>query len=230
MSRSWPVFWPRPRGRRQLRARQLRRLGPPRLLAGALAAALYEAARAAVARVERAAYVRTGYHSTGTGEYRDAAGVTAALFVQHTSREGDPQLHVHIAVLNRAQRADGADPKYRTLHSQMLYQNRLEIAAGTARELATRLTALGYRLTPRADGNGFEVAGVAQEVMDAFSSRRAHITPEVERLAVEYRQTYGREPSQRTLWAMAQHATLKTRRAKAHDAPDSGDAGPLGAV
>lgn len=28
----------------------------------------------------------------------------------------------------------------------MLYQNRLEIAAGTARELATRLTALGYRL------------------------------------------------------------------------------------
>jgi len=184
-------------------------------------AALYEAARAAVARVERAAYVRTGYHSTGTGEYRDAAGVTAALFVQHTSREGDPQLHVHIAVLNRARRADGADPKYRTLHSQMLYQNRLEIAAGTARELATRLTALGYRLTPRADGNGFEVAGVAQEVMDAFSSRRAHITPEVERLAAEYRQTYGREPSQRTLWAMGQHATLKTRRAKAH-----GDAAP----
>ena len=171
--------------------------------------------------MERAAYVRTGYHSTGTGEYRDAAGVTAALFVQHTSREGDPQLHVHIAVLNRAQRADGADPKYRTLHSQMLYQNRLEIAAGTARELATRLTGLGYRLIPRADGNGFEVAGVAQEVMDAFSSRRAHITPEVERLAAEYRQTYGREPSQRTLWAMAQHATLKTRRAKAH-----GDAAP----
>ena len=111
--------------------------------ADAIELALYEAARAAVARVERSAYVRTGYHSTGTGEYRDAAGVTAALFVQHTSREGDPQLHVHIAVLNRAQRADAADSKYRTLHSQMLYQNRLEIAAWTARELATRLTNLG---------------------------------------------------------------------------------------
>jgi len=60
-------------------------------------AALLAAARAAVAQIERSAYVRTGYHSTDTGEYRDAAGVVAAMFVQHTSPEGDPQLHVHIA-------------------------------------------------------------------------------------------------------------------------------------
>jgi hypothetical protein len=108
--------------------------------------------------------------------------------------------------------AKGRDPRYLTQDAG---------PGHTARELATRLTALGYRLIPRADGNGFEVAGVAQDVMDTFSSRRAHITPEVERLAAEYRETYGREPSQRTLWAMAQHATLKTRRAKAH-----GDAAP----
>ena len=55
-----------------------------------IVAALMAAARAAVARVERALYVRTGYHSTGTGEYRDAAGATVAMFAQHTSREGDP--------------------------------------------------------------------------------------------------------------------------------------------
>ena len=77
--------------------------------ASAITDALLASARAAVARVERALYVRTGYHSATSGEYRDAAGATVAMFLQHTSREGDPQLHVHLAVMNLAQRQDGAD-------------------------------------------------------------------------------------------------------------------------
>ena len=94
------------------------------------------------------------------------------------------------------------------------------MAAYAARELATRLTDLGYVLVPREDGNGFEIGGVDQAVMDAFSSRRAQITPEVARMAEEYRQRYGREPSQRTLWAMAQAATLATRKAKSRGRSD----------
>ena len=188
--------------------------------ARAITEALEAAARAAVSRAERALYVRTGYHSATSGEYRDTAGGVVASFLQHTSREGDPQLHVHNAVLNLAQRADGADARWRTLHGALLYQERLGVAAVAARELATRLTSLGYVLVPRADGNGFEVGGVSQEVMDAFSSRRAQITPEVRRMAEEYRQRYGREPSQRTLWAMAQDATLASRKAKQHGRSD----------
>ena len=65
------------------------------------------------------------------------------------------------------------------------------MAAYAARELATRLTDLGHVLVPREDGNGFEIGGVDQAVMDAFSSRRAQITPEVARMAEEYRQRYG---------------------------------------
>ena len=201
-------------------ARQLHEAGADELAraletrAAAISAALLAAARAGVARVERALFVRTGYHSATSGEYRDAAGATVAMFLQHTSREGDPQLHVHMAVMNLAQRRDGADAKWRTLHSSMLFQERLAVAAHASRELATRLTDLGYVLVPRADGNGFEVGGVDQEVMDAFSCRRAQITPEVRRVAEEYRTRYGREPSQRTLWAMAQEVTLATRKAK----------------
>ena len=188
--------------------------------ARAITEALEAAARAALSRAERALYVRTGYHSATSGEYRDTAGGVVASFLQHTSREGDPQLHVHNAVLNLAQRADGVDARWRTLHGALLYQERLGVAAVAARELATRLTSLGYVLVPRADGNGFEVGGVSQEVMDAFSSRRAQITPEVRRMAEEYRQRYGREPSQRTLWAMAQDATLASRKAKQHGRSD----------
>ena len=97
--------------------------------ASAITDALLASARAAVARVERALFVRTGYHSATSGEYRDAAGATVAMFLQHTSREGDPQLHVHMAVMNLAQRQDGADEKWRTLHSSMLFQERLAVAA-----------------------------------------------------------------------------------------------------
>ena len=185
--------------------------------ARAITDALLSSARAAVARVERALFVRTGPQGT---EYRDAAGSVTAVFLQHTSREGDPQLHVHIAVMNLAQRGDQADARWRTLHGAMLYQERLAVAAYAARELATRLTDLGYVLVPREDGNGFEIGGVDQAVMDAFSSRRAQITPEVARMAEEYRQRYGREPSRRTLWAMAQAATLETRKAKSRGRSD----------
>ena len=185
--------------------------------ARAITDALLSSARAAVARVERALYVRTGPQGT---EYRDAAGSVAAMFLQHTSREGDPQLHVHIAVMNLAQRGDQADERWRTLHGAMLYQERLAVAAYAARELATRLTDLGYVLVPREDGNGFEVGGVPEAAKVMFSSRRAQITPEVARMAEEYRQRYGREPSRRTLWAMAQAATLETRKAKSRGRSD----------
>ena len=71
-----------------------------------------ETAEHIVATIERkAAYTRTGHHSEDTGEWRDTKGVTAAAFVQRTRRDGDPQLHVHIAVLNRVQRADGVDDR-----------------------------------------------------------------------------------------------------------------------
>lgn len=48
--------------------------------AAAITDALLASARAAVARIERALFVRTGCHSATSGEYRDAAGATAACF------------------------------------------------------------------------------------------------------------------------------------------------------
>ena len=84
-----------------------------------LEAALMDSAREAVAWLEQhATYTRTGHHSARTGEWRDGAGLIASLFLHHLSRDGDPQLHVHVAIWNRVQRADGADAKWRTLDSR----------------------------------------------------------------------------------------------------------------
>ena len=96
-----------------------------------LEAALMDAAREAVAWLEQhATYTRTGHHSAHSGEWRDGAGLTASLFLHHLSRDGDPQLHVHVAIWNRVQRADGADPKWRTLDSRSLHNQRLAVAPG----------------------------------------------------------------------------------------------------
>lgn len=189
--------------------------------ANAIEDAARAAARLVVARIEQnAAFVRTGYHSQNTGEWRDARGITAALFLQHTSRDGDPQLHVHIAILNRAQRADGEDYRHRTLDGRSLFRERLGIAAIADRMLEQDLLRQGFRLVQREDGNGLEVGGVSQATMEAFSSRRTTITPALAALVAEYEAVHGHAPSRRALWSMRQHVTLKTRRAKPESAPD----------
>jgi TrwC relaxase/AAA domain len=179
-------------------------------------AALMDSAREAVAWLERhATYTRTGHHSARSGEWRDGAGLTASLFLHHLSRDGDPQLHVHVAVWNRVQRADGADDKWRTLDSRSLHNQRLAVAPVADRILETKLSALGYVMVPRADGNGAEIGGVSQDVKDLFSSRAVAVTGELDRLAREYEAVHGRPPSRRTLWLLHQQAGQNTRRTKA---------------
>jgi hypothetical protein len=181
-----------------------------------LEAALMDSAREAVAWLERhATYTRTGHHSARTGEWRDGAGLTASLFLHHLSRDGDPQLHVHVAIWNRVQRADGADGKWRTLDSRSLHNQRLAVAPVADRILETKLAALGYVMVSRADGNGAEIGGVSHDVKDLFSSRAVAVTGELDRLAQQYQAVHGKPPSRRTLWLLHQQAGQNTRRTKA---------------
>ena len=117
------------------------------------------------------------------------------MFLHHLSRDGDPQLHVHVAIWNRVQRANGAngaDGKWRTLDSRSLHNQRLTVAPVADRILETKLTALGYVMVPRADGNGAEIGGVAQGGKDLFSSRAVAVIGELDRLAREYQAVHGK--------------------------------------
>ena len=178
--------------------------------------ALMDAAREAVAWLERhATYTRTGHHSARTGEWRDGDGLVASVFLHHISRDGDPHLHVHIAIWNRVQRADRADEKWRTLDSRSLHNQRLAVAPVTDRIVQTRLSALGYAMVPREDGNGAEVGGVSQDVIDLFSSRSRALTPVLKALIGQYQKIHGKPPSKRTIWLLGQQAAQNTRRTKA---------------
>ena len=85
----------------------------------AIERAIAYARDAAVESIEENTYTRLGHHGGGgVGEWHKATGVIAATFMQHTSREGDPQLHCHIAVRNAVQ--CDVDDKWRTADSRHL--------------------------------------------------------------------------------------------------------------
>ena len=69
--------------------------------AQAIEDALLDAVREGLELLEAmACYVRTGHHSKDTGEWRDGKGLVGTSWLHTISRDGDPQLHVHLAVLN----------------------------------------------------------------------------------------------------------------------------------
>lgn len=173
-----------------------------------------------------AGYSRAGYHSKHSGRFADAHEWVIASFAQHTSRDNDPQLHVHNAILNRVLREDplasrpGDRRAWRTLDGAALYAAKPAAAAIAERTLAEILSErLGVQAVARADGNGWEIAGVSEAVRDQFSSRRRAIKPRVQQLAEEYERRHGKAPNARALWSMAQFVTLDSRPAKAHSAP-----------
>jgi hypothetical protein len=174
---------------------------------------------------DEAGYSRTGYHSGiprdehgrplaehGTGRWVDAHEWVVASFFQHTSRDGDPQLHVHNAILNRVQCADGV---WRTIDSRAVHRQRAAASAVGGRvmdEMISRELSAAYAQRP--DGHGRELTGVPQPVKDFFSSRRVAITAGVAELAAAYEAKHGRAPSARALFSMGQYVTLHSRRAK----------------
>jgi hypothetical protein len=186
--------------------------------------AVIETARQLVGLAElRALFVRTGHHGKHSGEWRDADGAVAALFPQHDNRSGEPNLHMHIVLLNRAMRADhqtSGDGKWRALYGRPLWKEQLGLAAAGERIFAQLLALQGIPLVQQESGNALEVGGVEQATMDAFAVRtRGQIDPQLRAEAAEYERRHGRPPSARTLWEWRQHIARSTRKAKQPDPP-----------
>ena len=121
------------------------------------------------------------------------------------------QIHSQIAHVART----GKDGKWRAPDSLGYGEHAGAVAAITAQHLEEALTArFGLEWAPREDGNGFEIKGIAQEMMDLFSSRRRAITADVRERAARFEERYGRAPSQRELAQLAQASNFATRKGK----------------
>ncbi len=165
---------------------------------------IMEGNAAALAYLQReAGETRAGYHPGGRWE--DARQWVIASFRQHTSRDGDPQLHVHNLILHKVRRE--TDGQWRALDSMSLYRHRPGASAIAAFVMENALTReFGVRWVQRKDGHGREIADVSQALMDMFSSRRASIGALTARLAREYEAQFGRAPDARALTSLRQCA------------------------
>lgn len=163
---------------------------------------------------DKAGYSRVGRHGAGADRWIDTEGLTAAQFYQTTSRELDPQDHVHQAILNKVVCSDG---EVRTLDSKAIHD--WKQAAGTAGERKTfeMLADMGLESAKRPDGNCRELVGVDPTVRDTFSERSRQMAPRVRELVEAYEAKYQRPVPNYVLTQMKQDASLATRKAKGHE-------------
>jgi hypothetical protein len=181
-------------------------------------AMIYQAVHAGFGYFQReAGYTRTGSHSARvngreTGQWHEA-DLVVAHWLQHTSRDGDMQLHVHSQIAHVAR--TGKDGKWRAPDSLGYHEHIGAVGAITAQHLEEALTArFGIEWTARDNGHGFEIKGISGEMMRVFSSRRESITAELRARAARFGQRYGRAPSQRELAQLAQASNFATRKGK----------------
>jgi conjugative relaxase-like TrwC/TraI family protein len=147
----------------------------------------------------------------------DIVGVIAASFTHFDSRDGDPQLHDHVVVLNRVQAKD--DGAWRTLDSRGLFASTVMLSEMHQGVLSDLLTAeLGWGWEPHARRSSpapkWEVAGVSKRLMDKFSTRTTAILDAKDRLITQFEDDHHRAPTDVEVLKLRQTATLSTRRAK----------------
>jgi conjugative relaxase-like TrwC/TraI family protein len=149
----------------------------------------------------------------------DIDGVVAAAFTHWDSRAGDPQLHDHVVVANRA--CSTSDGTWRTLDSRGLFKSLValsELHQGVLSDLLTESLGWGWdgRTRRHSELPRWEVCGVADALMAEFSQRSSAIEACKEDLIAQFAATRGRQPSSAELLDLRRRATLETRPAKEH--------------
>jgi TrwC relaxase/AAA domain len=179
---------------------------------------LHSANRSALEYVQTwAGMTRTGYHGVRVdgqepGRF-EAAGLIVTSWLQGTSRDGDPQDHVHnqIARITRTV-SDGKWRAHDTVSLRAVLGALQAIAATAAECELTR--EFGVEWVPRPDGRGNEIKGVTQAQMDAYSTRTVHVHEKERELARSWERRNGRTPNSRELYFIANKATLQSRKGK----------------
>jgi conjugative relaxase-like TrwC/TraI family protein len=180
---------------------------------------IYQCHQAAIAEV--IAYAEREVFHTRSGSQgcveEDIEGVVGASFTHFDSRDGDPQLHDHVVVLNRVQAvSDGA---WRTLDSRGLFASTVMLSEMHQGVMSDLLTAeLGWDWTAHSRRSSpvakWEVAGVSVDLMDEFSTRTTAILDVKNRLIAQFEEDHHRRPTDVEVIKLRQTATLSTRRAK----------------
>ncbi len=109
-----------------------------------------------------------------------------STFVHDTSRELDPQLHCHCVLMNLTQDSQG---KFKTLQNDPMYKNKMYLGQHFRSQLAGEIKKLGYSIEVSDRKKGFfEIHGVGDDVLQAFSKRSQQVREEMKALRdLEYK-------------------------------------------
>lgn len=158
---------------------------------------------------------------TGTQGVRheEVRGVVASSWMHYESRDGDPQLHHHVIVLNRAVTA--SDGRWRTLDSRGLHTWVVALSerhVGLVEDLMTERFGVAWDEMRSVRGGDLkrEIDGVAADLVAEFSQRTAAIESAKERALADFRAERGRAPSPTERRRIDRAAWRQTRSAKEH--------------
>ena len=149
----------------------------------------------------------------------DIDGVIAASFTHFDSRAGDPQLHDHVIIWNRAR--SSSDGRWRTLDSRAIFQSRSALSSmhqGALSDLLTEKLGVGWDARERRHSKRarWEIAGVPESLMAEFSQRAEQIEASKDGLIEAFVADHGRQPTGVEIVRLRQQATIATRPAKTH--------------
>lgn len=135
-----------------------------------LIAAHERAARTALELAEQH-FSATRIREDGTVRREATGNLVIASFRHGTSRALDPQLHSHNIILNMTWDEAG---QWRSLEPRAFYQMQKQMGAIYRQELAAEVQRLGYAIE-RGKDSTFEIAGIGETTLEAFSQRSATI-------------------------------------------------------
>ncbi len=164
-----------------------------------------------------AGVTRTGYHGTRVdgrepGRF-EPAGLIVTSWLQGTSRDGDPQDHIHNQIARITRTVSDGNWRAHDTASLRAVLGALQAIAATAVECELTRE-FGVEWIPRADGRGNEIRGVTQAQMDAYSTRTVQVREKERELARAWERRHGRAPASRELLHIANDATLQSREGK----------------
>jgi conjugative relaxase-like TrwC/TraI family protein len=177
--------------------------------------AVVEAHQAAVDDVlafveQRALFTRIG--SGGCAQV-GTHGMVAAAFDHWDTRSSDPNLHTHVVIANKVQ---GPDGRWRSIDSKALHHAGVALSELyddlVADHLTTRLpVSWGWRDRGERRHPAFEIDGLDDRLLAAFSTRSADITATVHTAIAEFSAKHERPPTRPEVLRLRQQATLATR-------------------
>ncbi len=175
----------------------------------------HQAALAGALEFVEATVVRTRVGKAGRVQVL-TRGMVAAAFDHWDTRAGDPNLHTHVVVANRVQGPDRAwrSVDGRGVHAAVVTVSELYdtlLADETARRLPVEwgMRDRGPRRNP-----AFEITGIDDRLLTAFSSRSEKIHEAEAEWAQAFTVEHGRAPSRVETTKARQHLTRATRPAK----------------